>query len=62
MDVTLVENRVTVVLNGITVIENKEIDGLTAMASDADEGKPGSDPDAGGSRREWIFGSSQSLP
>ena len=41
MDVTLVENRVTVVLNGITVIENEEIDGLTAMASDADEGKPG---------------------
>jgi hypothetical protein len=41
MDVTLVENRVTVVLNGVTVIDNKEIDGLTAMASDSDEGKPG---------------------
>jgi hypothetical protein len=41
MDITLVENRVTVVLNGITVINNKEIDGLTAMASDSDEGKPG---------------------
>jgi len=41
MDVSLIENRVTVVLNGVTVIDNKEIDGLTAMASDADEGKPG---------------------
>jgi hypothetical protein len=41
MDVTLIENRVTVVLNGVTVIDNKEIDGLTAMASDADEENPG---------------------
>jgi hypothetical protein len=40
-DVTLIENRVTVVLNGITVIDNKEIDGLTAIGIDPDEGKPG---------------------
>ncbi len=40
-DVTLVENRVTVVLNGATVIDHKEIDGLTAIGIDPDEGKPG---------------------
>jgi hypothetical protein len=41
MDITLVENRVTVVLNGAKIIENAEIDGLTAMAANADEGNPG---------------------
>jgi hypothetical protein len=41
VDITLVENRVTVILNGITVIDNMEIDGLTAMGIDADESKPG---------------------
>jgi hypothetical protein len=40
-DITLIENRVTVVLNGINVIDNKEIDGLTAMAIDPDEANPG---------------------
>lgn len=40
-DITLVENRVTVVLNGVNVIDNKEIDGLTAIGIDPDEGKPG---------------------
>jgi hypothetical protein len=40
-DITLVENRVTVVLNGVNIIDNKEIDGLTAIGIDPDEGKPG---------------------
>lgn len=40
-DVTLVENRVTVVVNGKTVIDNKVIDGLTAVAVDPNEGLPG---------------------
>jgi Domain of Unknown Function (DUF1080) len=40
-DITLIENMVTVVLNGVTVIDNKEIEGLTAIGIDPDEGKPG---------------------
>ncbi len=40
-DITLVENRVTIVLNGVNIINNKEIDGLTAIGIDPDEGKPG---------------------
>ena len=36
-----IENRVTVVLNGVNIIDNKEIDGLTAIGIDPDEGKPG---------------------
>jgi hypothetical protein len=40
-DITLVENHVTVVLNGTTIIDNKEIDGLTAVAVDPNEGEPG---------------------
>lgn len=40
-DITLIENRVTVVLNGVTIIANKEIDGLTAIGIDPDEGQPG---------------------
>ena len=40
-DITLIENRVTVVLNGVNIIDNKEIDGLTAIGIDPDEGKPG---------------------
>ncbi|MFZ0592481.1 MAG: DUF1080 domain-containing protein [Bryobacteraceae bacterium] len=41
-DVTLVGRMVTVVRNGVTVIDNKEIEGITGGALDADEGKPGS--------------------
>ena len=41
MDVTVVENRVSVVLNGVKVLDNVEIEGLTAMATNSDEGKPG---------------------
>ncbi len=40
-DVTLVGRTVTVVRNGITVIDGKEIEGITGGALDADEGKPG---------------------
>lgn len=40
-DIRLVGRQVTVVLNGQTVIEKGFIEGLTAMASDADEGEPG---------------------
>jgi hypothetical protein len=40
-DITLTGNVVTVVLNGTTIIDNKEIDGLTAVAVDPNEGEPG---------------------
>jgi len=40
-DITLIGNRVTVVLNGTKIIDDKEIDGLTAVAIDANESEPG---------------------
>jgi hypothetical protein len=40
-DITLVGNYVTVVLNGEKIIDNKEIEGLTAIAMDPNEGEPG---------------------
>jgi hypothetical protein len=40
-DITLVGRRVTVVLNGRTVIDNEEIPGITGGALDSDEGAPG---------------------
>jgi hypothetical protein len=40
-DVTLVGRTVTVVRNGVTTINAKEIEGITGGALDADEGKPG---------------------
>jgi hypothetical protein len=40
-DIRLVGRQVTVVLNGKTVIDKGEIEGLTAMASDPNEGEPG---------------------
>ncbi len=40
-DVTLVGRMVTVVRNGVTVIDNKEIEGITGGALNADEGQPG---------------------
>lgn len=40
-DITLVSNRLTVALNGTTVIDNKEVEGLTAIAIDADEAASG---------------------
>jgi hypothetical protein len=40
-DVTLVGRRVTVMHNGVTVIDNHEIEGITGGALDANEGEPG---------------------
>jgi hypothetical protein len=40
-DITLIGRRVTVVLNGQTVIENEEIPGITGGALDSNEGEPG---------------------
>ena len=40
-DVTLVGRTVTVVHNGVTVIDHQEIEGITGGALDGDEGKPG---------------------
>ncbi|HUS07124.1 MAG TPA: DUF1080 domain-containing protein [Bryobacteraceae bacterium] len=40
-DITLVGNVVTVVLNGKTIIDHKEIEGLTAIAVDPNESEPG---------------------
>ena len=40
-DVTLVGRIVTVVRNGVTTIDHKEIEGITGGALDANEGEPG---------------------
>jgi len=40
-DITLIGRRVTVVLNGKTVIDNQEIPGITGGAVDSDEASPG---------------------
>jgi hypothetical protein len=40
-DITLLGNRVNVVLNGTTIIKDAEIEGLTAIAVDPNEGEPG---------------------
>ncbi len=40
-DITLIGRRVTVVLNGTTVIDNKVIPGITGGAVDSNEGTPG---------------------
>ncbi|QNI34726.1 DUF1080 domain-containing protein [Alloacidobacterium dinghuense] len=40
-DITLIGRRVTVVLNGKTVIDNQEIPGITGGAVDSHEGMPG---------------------
>jgi Domain of Unknown Function (DUF1080) len=40
-DVTLVGRRLTVVRNGVTTIRDKEIEGITGGAIDANEGEPG---------------------
>jgi hypothetical protein len=41
-DITLIGRRVTVAQNGQTVIDNKEIPGITGGALDSHEGLPGS--------------------
>ena len=40
-DITLIGRRVTVVLNGKTIIDNEEIPGITGGALSSDEGAPG---------------------
>jgi hypothetical protein len=40
-DITLIGRRVTVILNGQTIIENEEIPGITGGALDSHEGEPG---------------------
>ncbi len=40
-DITLVGRTVTVVHNGVTTIDNREIEGITGGALDANEGEPG---------------------
>jgi hypothetical protein len=40
-EITLIANRVTVVLNGKTLMENAEVPGITGGALDAKEGEPG---------------------
>ncbi len=40
-DVTLVGRTVTIVRDGVTTIDRKEIEGITGGALDADEGEPG---------------------
>ena len=40
-DITLTGRRVTVVRNGVTTINNKEIEGITGGALDANEAEPG---------------------
>lgn len=40
-DVTLVGRSVTVIRNGVTIIDNQEIEGITGGALDANEGEPG---------------------
>lgn len=41
MDIRLIGREVSVTLNGVKIIDRKIIDGLTAMATDANEGEPG---------------------
>lgn len=40
-DVRLVGRQVTVVSNGVTLIDKQDIEGLTAVAADPNEGEPG---------------------
>ena len=40
-DITLIGRRVTVVLNGVTIVDNAEIPGITGGALDSEEGAPG---------------------
>ena len=40
-DITLIGRKVTVVLNGVTVIDNQEIPGITGGALNSNEGQPG---------------------
>jgi hypothetical protein len=52
--VTLVGNRVSVVLNGQKVQDNVAIDGITGGALDSDEATPGPIMIQGDHTRVWI--------
>lgn len=54
-DITLIGRRVTVVLNGKTVIDNKEIPGITGGALDSREATPGPIYLQGGERGHVMF-------
>jgi hypothetical protein len=41
LEIRLVGRQVTIVLNDVKVIDRQEIEGLTGIASDADEAEPG---------------------
>jgi hypothetical protein len=41
LEATIIQNRVTVVHNGVTIMENAEVPGITGGALDANEGEPG---------------------
>ena len=53
-DITLVGNRVTVLLNGQKVHDNVAIDGITGGALDSNEGTPGPVMIQGDHSRIWI--------
>ena len=40
-DITLIGRRITVVLNGKTIVDNREVPGITGGALDSNEGMPG---------------------
>ena len=54
VEVTLVSNRVTVVLNGQKVHDNVAIDGITGGALNSDEGAPGPIMIQGDHSRIWV--------
>jgi len=54
-DITLIGRRVTVVLNGKTVIDNQEIPGITGGALNSNEGEPGPIYLQGGEKGHVFF-------
>jgi hypothetical protein len=54
-DITLIGRTVTVVLNGKTVIDNKEIPGITGGALNSNEGEPGPIYLQGGEKGHVLF-------
>jgi hypothetical protein len=52
--ITLVDRHVTVVLNGITIIDNQPVLGVTGGALWSDDSRPGPDLPAGRSRRSQL--------
>jgi hypothetical protein len=54
VEITLVANRVTVVLNGQKIHDNVAIDGITGGALDSDEGAPGPIMIQGDHSKIWV--------